>query len=659
MLRARLFTGLIAALLCCGLAQAELPIERFVDKPELVAPRLSPNGRYLATPVRSGSRMAVAVHDLDAPRGTRPRVILTEDLEIEWVEWANDDRLLIAFVVMVDLKYPAYTGSRIARAAFKQQIRRVVACDRDGSNLIGLMTPDRRFRANRDLTLVAHMLPESREHVLMAANDRRSHFNLYRVNVYTGQLDEVAEGRVETDSWLTDLRGVPRVRWDYDSDDEKFEMFVRSGDGDVWEKVSEYGEKDLPDLKVVGFADDPKVAIVANRQSTDRLALYEYDLVGRKLGRRLFGHDTVDVGSPFGSLLYDPATSKLIGATYVEDLWRVHYFDDELRLVQAAADEAFPDSAIVRLVSWPADRRRFVFYTEGPKDPGSYHLLDRRSKTSELIGRSFPKLVPKELGDVAIIRYPTRDGIKLTGYLTLPPGRGEKNLPMVVLPHGGPELRDAVEFDPLAQALANRGYLVFQPNFRGSGGYGRAFAEAGHRQWGRRMQDDITDGVEALIADGSVDRNRICIVGGSYGGYAALAGGAFTPELYKCVVSFAGVSDLVGMVEYERRSGVESSVYRYWAKRMGDPRTDEEEMRAWSPVRSAAKFKAPVLLIHGEWDGNVPYKQSLAMEGALSAAGKDVQLIRVRQEGHGFDNEGSQLLLFSEIERFVVRHLGR
>src|SRR5262249_34265217 len=153
-------------------------------------------------------------------------------------------------------------------------------------------------------------------------------------------------------------------------------------------------------------------------------------------------------------------------------------------------------------------------------------------------------IVPAELGETLIIKYAGRDGTKLPGYLTLPPGKDGKKLPLIVMPHGGPEVRDFVRYDYWAQFLTNRGYAVFQPNFRGSGGYGKAFAEAGHRQWGRRMQDDVTDGVKALIADGTADPSRICIVGASYGGYAALAGGAFTPDLYKCVIAIAGVSDI-------------------------------------------------------------------------------------------------------------------
>lgn len=654
----RLWFAVFALITAAHQAQGGLPVETFVDKPALVAPKISPSGRHMATPLRAGERMVIAVHDLDARQGAKPTLIYTEDLEIEWIEWANDERLIASFLAKVDVKLAL--DSHIPKRIASTWVRRLVAVDRDGGKPVVLMTPDRRFRANFDLTSIVHMLPDEPQHVLMAANDPRGRFNLYRVNINTGEIHEVVRGNERTDSWLTDLKGAPRARWDFDRDREAFEMYLRRGDGAEWDKVAVYGERDLPDVKVVGFGDDPKVAIVASRQASDRLGLYEYDIAARRLGRLLFSHPTVDVGSPFGSLIYDRDTTRLLGLTYVEDLWRVHYFDAELSRIQADAEAILPDTAVVRLQSWSADKTRVVVYAEGPTNPGSYHFYDRKAKRSELIGRLHPRIVARELGDVATVRYPAADGTKITGYLTLPPGMPEKNLPMVVFPHGGPEMRDSVRYDETAQWMANQGYLVFQPNFRGSGGYGRAFAEAGHRQWGRRMQDDVTEGVKALIADGTVDPRRICIVGASYGGYAALAGGAFTPDLYKCVASIAGVADLVELVEDERRTmGADSTVYAYWVKRIGDPERDAAEMTTWSPVTHAAKFTAPVLLIHSKNDAVVPYGQSETMARALKRAGKQVKLVTAKGEGHDFASRSGRRLLLTELQRFLAEHLSR
>jgi dipeptidyl aminopeptidase/acylaminoacyl peptidase len=302
---------------------------------------------------------------------------------------------------------------------------------------------------------------------------------------------------------------------------------------------------------------------------------------------------------------------------------------------------------------------RVIFSIAGPKDPGSHYFIDLKAGTIELASRSQPAIAAGELGDMRTVQYAAQDGTRLTGYLTLPPGRGPKNLPLVVMPHGGPESRDWISFHGWAQVLANRGYAVFQPNFRGSGGFGRAFAEAGHRQWGRLMQSDVSDGVSALIKDGTADAGRICIVGASYGGYAALAGGALTPQVYKCVVSIAGVSDLVEMVDAVRReTGSDSLTYKYWVKRVGDPSTDSAQMRSVSPSEHAADFRAPVLLVHGKDDGIVPLKQSLTMERALKSAGKSVKLVEIPLEGHHFARASSRLTLFKELEQFLYANIG-
>jgi dipeptidyl aminopeptidase/acylaminoacyl peptidase len=359
-------------------------------------------------------------------------------------------------------------------------------------------------------------------------------------------------------------------------------------------------------------------------------------------------------------LLYDPYTTGLLGACFVDDVWFCRYFDPQLTRVQQRFEATFADSAIVRFSSFSQDRKRIVITTRGPRNPGAYFLYDAAKDSMNAIGKARPDLPAKELGDMLVVKYPARDGTKIPAYLTMPPGKGDKNLPLVVMPHGGPELRDYVDFDPWAQMLASRGFAVLQPNFRGSGGYGKSFTEAGHRQWGRLMQDDITDGVTALVKDGTADPNRVCIVGASYGGYAALAGGAFTPDLYKCVMSISGVSDVIKMIEEDRyHAGSDSYIYDYWKKWVGDPRSaDAEQMKAISPINHAAKFKAPVLLVHGDQDNNVRSSQSIAMQKALKKAGKQVELVLV-PEGHTFVSIASRKTLLTEMERFVTAHIGK
>jgi dipeptidyl aminopeptidase/acylaminoacyl peptidase len=295
--------------------------------------------------------------------------------------------------------------------------------------------------------------------------------------------------------------------------------------------------------------------------------------------------------------------------------------------------------------------------TETPTQPPTYYYLDVASQRATKIVSEYPALAPSDLGMTRPVTYKARDGLTIHAYLTLPPGRNDgKNLPMVVMPHGGPDARDRWRFDWWAQFLANRGYAVLQPNYRGSFGYGRAFAEAGFGQWGLKIQDDISDGVKAMIADGTADAKRICIVGASYGGYAALAGATFTPELYACAVSFAGVSDLSRMMLLVKKDfGEHSGAASFWESRIG---TDPAQLDATSPALHADRVRAPVLLLHGKLDTTVPIVQSEEERDALQRAGKQVEYIEFDTDDHYFTLAETRIRMLTEVERFLRTHIG-
>jgi dipeptidyl aminopeptidase/acylaminoacyl peptidase len=647
---AALFLALCLAVGSAAEASAKVPFETFAAEPAMLTPRISPNGKHVAVGTREGKQMFVLMYDIDAQQETLKAFSIPADVEVDWVDWANDDRLLIG------LSKPS--TERWMGTTYDTTISRVIAVNRGGGNVTVLFANARKFRTTRDLSGILHRLPDDPKAVLMAATGKDDKFNVYRVNVDDGRAELVQRGNVHTVEWLTDRAGVPRIRWDYRPRRDRIEAYARKGDSEDWDQIASYGAKDFPELNIEGFTDDPNVAIAVSRQ-TDRYALYEYNLTTRTLGKPLYQHATVDVGDPVGGPLYDLHTAKLAGVYYVDDVFQSHYFDPVLADVQGRLDATFSESAIIRISSWSQDRARFVINTQGPKDPGSYYLFDATKNHASLIGRAKPDIGPAELGDMLIIKYKTRDGAKVPGYLTLPPGKGDKKLPLVVMPHGGPEARDFVQYDTWAQALANRGYAVFQPNFRGSGGYGKAYAEKGYRQWGRLMQDDVTDGVKALVSDGTVDPNRICIAGASYGGYASLAGGAFTPDLYKCVVAIAAVTDLPAFIETrEEQIGSESSVFTYWLKLLGNPKSDLADMTAVSPALQAQNFKVPVLLVHGDNDTNVPIDQSKRMDAALRKAGKQVQFVTIDGEGHNFRKPTSNVTLLTEMEKFLAAHIG-
>jgi dipeptidyl aminopeptidase/acylaminoacyl peptidase len=306
-------------------------------------------------------------------------------------------------------------------------------------------------------------------------------------------------------------------------------------------------------------------------------------------------------------------------------------------------------------VSWSADFKRLIVFTQRRGDPGTYWLVDGAS--AQVYGDAYPGIPDASVAETRVVVYKAGDGLEIHGILTLPPGRDPKNLPLVVMPHGGPQAHDTLGFDWWAQAFAGRGYAVFQPNFRGSDGYGLEFRDAGFGQWGRKMQTDISDGVAELARQGLVDPKRACIVGGSYGGYAALAGVTVQQGLYRCAVSYGGVTDLPRMLDDEAQArGYVSATMRYWKQFMGVKPGSDPHLADISPARLASRADAPILLIYGKDDTVVLPDQSLRMEQALRRAGKSVELVVYPGTDHWLLEEPSRMAMVKASVEFVLKH---
>lgn len=631
-----------------GGAAARTPIDEFGKDVTMAMPVVSPGGTHIAVPQILSQKPAIAIYDLTKP-GSEPFIQFMDRIEIAWVQWVNDERIALGLNIEHKVRglRETYTFGR------------VFAFNRDGSKPVTLLNNSRNFRFNLDLSSIVDLLPDEPNYVLMPAIGSGSVMNLYKVNVYDGKAQLVVKGTSNTFRFLTDGKGVPRARWEYSERKNIITIAVRKGESDKWEKVVEYGERDIPDIDILGFTGDATTAIVVADKAGDKKAVYEFDIVTKTLGKMLFQHPKVDVGAPVGGGLYDWVTGRIAGVVYAVDGMRAEFFDPQLKQIQAEVDNAFPNATQRVPLNWSRDRMMVIVYTTGPRDSGSYYVLDRRTKKMQMFGGSHDNIPASDLGEMKIANYPARDGTTIPAYLTLPSNGKTKGLPLIVMPHGGPQVRDALDYDWWAQSLASRGYAVLQPNFRGSGGYGRAFAAAGHQQWALRMQDDVTDGVKKLIADGTADPKRVCIVGASYGGYAALAGGAFTPDLYACIVSFAGVSDLPAFLDGRREEfGNDSSIFAHWVRLIGNPSTQRAKIEAASPAKYAANFKAPVLLIHGAKDDNVPIRQSETMEAALKKAGKPVRFVKLPKEGHNLELAESRITLLKETEAFLASSLG-
>ncbi len=368
----------------------------------------------------------------------------------------------------------------------------------------------------------------------------------------------------------------------------------------------------------------------------------------------LFANEKYDVDDS----LEDPWTGRVIGVAFADDKLEYLYFDPAMEKLQRGLEVAFPGLS-VHAVSWDLAKDKLIVMVDGPRQPTAYYYLNRTTHEATQLASTYPNLDEADLGEMKPWPYKARDGLDIPAYLTLPPGKAPKNLPVVIMPHGGPGARDMLAFDWMSQFFANRGYAVLQPNFRGSTGYGQKFEEAGYGQWGLKMQDDVTDGVKKLIADGIADPKRICIVGASYGGYAALAGAAFTPDLYACAVSFAGVSDIGKMLRSDATDyGANSWAVSEMNRSVGDRYDNSGQLAATSPAKHADAIKCPVLLLHGAGDTTVRIDQSEAMRDALQAAHKSVQYVRFEGDSHYMLLADTRIRVLKEAEAFLKKNIG-
>jgi dipeptidyl aminopeptidase/acylaminoacyl peptidase len=464
--------------------------------------------------------------------------------------------------------------------------------------------------------------------------------DLYRVDLDSGQIKRVALGSETTKSWLVGPDGQVIARSTYDEDHGGWSVRSGSTRGTVLASGSS-------PFSGVELSRGRTADTVLIRRPGDKGFIYEeIPLAG---GAPVVAPNDEEIDD-----LYHDRNSRLwIGYSTIDDRPNVKMFDPLASARVSAVRKAFPNKT-VSLVSWSKDFRRMIVFTTGEGESGAYWVVDITTGYADPIGGEYPAIQPEHVGPIEMIEWKAQDGLAIHGVLSLPPGREAKNLPVVVLPHGGPEARDYPIFDWWAQAFASRGYAVLQPNFRGSSGYGIGFRDAGFGQWGRKMQTDISDGLAELARQGVVDPKRACIVGGSYGGYAALAGVTVQHGLYRCAASVAGVSDPGAMIEYERdkSGGNLNSATRYWETFMG-PWSGFAQI---APLKLAAYADAPILLIHGKDDTVVPFDQSIAMKRALSAANKPVDLVVLPGEDHWLSQEATRILMLTSAVSFVEKY---
>ena len=468
--------------------------------------------------------------------------------------------------------------------------------------------------------------------------------NLYRVNLATGDARPEAPS-VENGSsdWVVDAEGKIAATAIYFTKDGAWRLHAGKGMNAPLRET----KSSLAEISLAGLGRTPGTVIVSDGTGEgDQL-----QEVNTATGAQTLILEQYNVEK----LIYDPVTRLLLGAHVLEQPGAV-FFEPKLTGRWRSLQKGFPDLNL-KLISWSSGLDNVVVHSDGAHDSGTFWKVDLKTGATKVLGYAYPAIRAERVASTQMFKYKAQDGTDMEGVLTLPV-KGSTNLPVVVMPHGGPiGVSDKLGFDWWAQAYADAGYAVFQPNYRGSGGYGAKFRDAGYGEWGGKMLSDIADGLKALSAAGTVDPKRACIVGASYGGYAALAGVTVQQGLYKCAVSVSGVADVSNFYSWiVNRRGRQTSSTRFYRTAFGAVSQSAKVMTEISPATYAARTDAPVLLIHGEDDTVVPISQSALMAGELKSADKPVEFIRMKGEDHWLSTEATRIEMLTHALAFVKKH---
>ena len=626
--------------------EAPPPAEDFGELPRVSEVTISPSGARIAWLNEAIAQPQVFVFDVD--RRVDVRVFRVEaDAKVRALRWVNDDVLIMLMGWTVEQSRAR--SSELGRA----EVYRALACDVASGQRHELLPGSWFSQLMMSGVNIVWWRPPQEGTVIMAAPDlprgsgRVVLQYLYSVDTRTGKSKPIADGPADVIQWVVNPAGEPVARSELARESQALTVYRR--DGSDWKPLLRRDEAHQLLLQQVSPDGTHLTALGAGDDGHVRL--WSVGLDGSAPTDLLpdATEDVIDV-------LVDPLT----GAAAAAELGGLHpsrrWLDAEGEHRHQVVAKAFPNREAL-VLGHSQNGTRMVVAVGGPSNPAVYYFVDFTTHRADIVGASYPTLAPIPLGEVRAFTYPARDGTAIPAYLTLPTGGGEKNLPLVVLVHGGPWARDLYpEFDWWAQFLATRGYAVLQPQFRGSTGFGIAFEKAGYRQWGGLMQDDVSDGVRALVTQGVADAQRVCIVGASYGGYAALAGAAFTPDLYKCAASINGPSDLPAMLKFlEERGGKSSGVLRFQKERLGS--ADDAQLAAKSPARAAAKIKAPVLIVHSTQDTVVAPSQSELMAQAIRSAGGSVTVVTLAGEDHWLSRSTTRIAMLKALDSFLAAQL--
>ena len=599
-----------------------IPMRDFFRNPEKTTFRLSDDGQQLAWLEPWEGRLNIHVQPVAG--GEVKRVTSSTERDIRVFGWKGSDRLVWLQDKGGDEDWHLYTVSS------------------EGGEERAL-TPFPGVRCE-----MVDDLEGDLDHLLIGLNRRDPQVSdVYRIHLETGELTLVAENPGNIVAWIPDHTGTIRAAFSTDGVNQSY-LYRADADSPFATVLTTNFRQNFQPLF---FDFNNETLFVSSNLGRDKSAVVRVNPATAEEIELIFEHPEVDVST----LLRSRHRKVITGVVVERDKQEAIFFDDEREKIQRDLEARFPGYE-VRVTHFSKDEQRALVVLTGDRTRGIYYLLDRPTGEVRHLIDTSPWLDEDALAPMVPVQFSARDGLPLRGYLTLPLGREAKDLPAVLLVHGGPWARDSWGFHPEVQFLANRGYAVLQVNFRGSTGYGRAFWEASFKQWGKAMQDDLTDGVTWLVEQGIADAKRVAIYGGSYGGYAALAGLAFTPDVYAAGVSFVGPSSLFTLMD---------SIPAYWEpfrvmlyEQVGHPETEAELVRAASPLFHVDRMAAPLLIAQGARDPRVKQAESDQIVAALQERGLHVPYVLKENEGHGFANEENRFDFYRALEVFLARHLG-
>ncbi|MCC6919147.1 MAG: S9 family peptidase [Alphaproteobacteria bacterium] len=671
--------GLCLAMI--GAARAAT-LEDFASGPSTTEVSVSETGRFvaLAGPGKTARDSVITV--LDFSQGTpKGYAIPVSGYNAFNLAWKGDARL-IAQVAKPDVPV---TGVPADHPLYGQTatLLRTIAMNPDGSSPVVIFGDSNRLLDNAIMGQpIASLMVGDPDHIMMSAFDGSS-VSLFKANVMTGETELVergdrfgdqsgakdrvrkAENHTLTVDWLVDPTGVAWARFDRDLRTDLVQIRARAKGDNAWRVVNKhYDTGDTSAAFVpVALTEDGQSFYAATRANADKYGLYEVRIADGAITRAIYTRPDVDIGGYAVNnvanhfALVNAYNGKLNGVVYAADARATHFLNANWGKAYQLLTEALPGQSI-EIVSHARDFSRVAIKAGSSSTPDAYYLFDVTQSSMVPLTQAYGRLAGAPLGQTRTVTYTSADGTPIKAFLTLPPGGG-KNLPLVVVPHGGPEWRDFVEFDPLfVQAFVSRGYAVIQPQFRGSYGFGKAFADAGRQHWHTAVLDDIEGAAKYAASQGIADPKRVCIFGWSFGGYAAIASAAFRPGTYACAVGGAGIYDLVAMLRWEREEKGDAA-YDYWQDQIGKLTADNSGIDAQSAARNAAAIAIPVMLIHGDKDEVVPIAQSQIMEAAMQQAGKTADLVVLPGEGHHLERYSSRLKMLQSVIAFLDANIGR